>query len=103
MFFFNCLDSDFHTKTTLSIDNLPLSWFENDLLDRKHLVQLKRELSDEHLWCASSRYSGTVIVYNICQQAFDVNDLNTVCPRTEISLYGDDTVIKKKDREHAEI
>ena len=52
-------------------NNIPLSWFETYLLDRKQKVQLKSEGSDElpdELWRATRKYPGTATVYILCQR-----------------------------------
>ena len=96
---FDTVDSEILTKKLqwFGIKEMPLSWFENYLTDRKQTVQFKTEQSEERpVNCGVSR--GTIlgpllfILY--------VNDLPKMCSKTKVILYADDTDSSCKGKKH---
>ena len=99
---FDTVDPEILTKKLqwFGIKNMPLSWFENYLTDRKQTVQFKTEQSEERpVNCGVQQGS----FLGPLQFILYVNDLPKVCSKTKIILYDDDTVILCKGKNIAQI
>ena len=99
---FDTVDLEILTKELqwFGIKDMPLSWFENYLTDRKQTVQFKTKQSEErpvNCGVAQGSILGPLlfILY--------VNDLPEVCSKTKVILYADDTAILCKCKNIAQI
>ena len=99
---FDTVDSEILTKKLqwFGIKDMPLSWFENYLTDRKQTFQFKTEQSEERpVNCGVPQGS----ILGPLLFILYVNDLPKVCSKTKVILYADDTAILCKGKNIAQI
>ena len=99
---FDTVDSEILTKKLqwFGKKDMPLSWFENYLTDRKQTVQFKTEQSEKRpVNCGVPQGS----ILGPLLFILYVTDLPKVCSKTKVILYADDTAILCKGKNIAQI